>query len=456
MDQTLPASDENHTRFAGLEQDSQMFWFQFMRGDRYWGLLRLLTALALLAGSVWLGTFCLEGKIGLDQQNWLYLIPPLGGALVAFILALRYLSDLYDLDELFPLFRYLFSSAFGIRYPRITVDHGQLEMPDGRLCTLDKIGGPGLLIVRPGNLVLTERLWGPAEVYATGRHFIPRFERIKQVIDLAEQEAQIPEIRATTKDGIPMLVSGVRFRFRVWAPQEHRRSLEDPYPYSRRSIYHLAYSRSVTDSGQTGWADSVKLAVESVISDYINSHQIDHLTAPQLKELTGAAPVNPGEDARDEIHRAMFSASTRQKLKGYGAELIWCEIGHIRPADSEVERLPLLLWQTNWIGNANIIRAYGEAQRIAYQELARAEAQAELLISIVHALDDIGLEAGPDQQKHNLRNLILVRTAQILEGMTSMYGSESDAGNNFENPAPATPDGTGDEFQYHFIKGGKK
>jgi len=460
MDERIQAQDEFHFQTTGWGWKLMMFITQFMRGDRYWGFLRLILALAMLLGFAWLGTFLWTGKTDLKELDFRFLAPLLGGVIAALLLAVSYLGDLYEVKQLRPVLSYLLASSFGLFYPQAVVDHGQLEVRDGDVCTLDTIGGPGFLIIRPGSLVLTERLWGPAEVYGTGWHFIPRFERVKQVVDLSEQEGQIPEIRATTKDGIVVLVSGVRFRFRIWAPQEHRRSFEDPYPYSRRSVYYLAYNRSVSAAGMTSWVDSVKLAVDGVISDYINSHQIDHLAAPQPKEIMGtasSAPVNPEFDARDEIHRAMFSAAMRQKLKGYGAELTWCEIGHIRPENKDVEKLPLLLWQTNWVGNANITRAYGEAQRIAYQELARAEAQAELLISIVHALDDVGLADGPEQQKHNLRNLILVRTAQILEGMTSMYSGATDAESYFEPLDSASSDKDGDgDFPDHHVKGDKK
>jgi hypothetical protein len=457
MNETNNEKPEYYPHTSSWSWGPLMVINQFMQGDRGWGFLRLICALLLLGGYIWAGTFLWTRRMGLQELDWHFTVIAIASVLVALILAVRYLDDIYNIGEHKAALHYLLSSAFGLPYTYATVDHGQLETHDGKVCTLDKFGGPGFLVIRPGNLVLTERLRGPAEVYGTGLHFIPRFERIKQVVDLSDQEGQIQELRATTKDGIVVLVTGIRFRFRVWAPHEHRRSFEDPYPYSRRSIYNLAYNRSVSASGQTSWADSVKMAVDGVISDYITSHQIDHLTAPQVKETSGASRSGHVEleyDAREEIQRIMFSAATRQKLKGYGAELIWCEIGHIRPEDEEVEKFPLLLWQTNWKGNANITRAYGEAQRIAYQELARAEAQAELLISIMHALNDIGLGDGPEQQKHNLRNLILVRTAQILEGMTSMYGGETDAENYFEKPH--SPNKDNGDFVHNPNEGKKK
>lgn len=70
------------------------------------------------------------------------------------------------------------------------------------------------------------------------------------------------------------------------------------------------------------------------------------------------------------------------------------------------------------------LRAHiGEAQRIAYQDIGRAEAQAEVLMSIIHALDDIDLAA--EDKNRNIRKIILLRTAQVLEAMTSASDEES-------------------------------
>lgn len=74
------------------------------------------------------------------------------------------------------------------------------------------------------------------------------------------------------------------------------------------------------------------------------------------------------------------------------------------------------------MGNARLARSYGEAQHLAYQEIGRAEAQAEMLISIMHALSDVNLRGGTRQ---SLRDVILVRTAQLLEAMGESIPQEA-------------------------------
>jgi hypothetical protein len=54
--------------------------------------------------------------------------------------------------------------------------------------------------------------------------------------------------------------------------------------------------------------------------------------------------------------------------------------------------------------------------------LGRAEAQAELLMSIIHSLES--LDIPEDQKSQAVSNLFLIRTAQVLESMSTVYGTE--------------------------------
>jgi hypothetical protein len=109
-------------------------------------------------------------------------------------------------------------------------------------------------------------------------------------------------------------------------------------------------------------------------------------------------------------------------LRKRGTELSWIDIGSFEIPNKQVEQQRLSTWQAEWMGNARLARSYGEAQRLAYQEIGRAEAQAEMLISIMHALSDVNLRGGTRQ---SLRDMILVRTAQLLEAMGESVPKEA-------------------------------
>jgi hypothetical protein len=166
----------------------------------------------------------------------------------------------------------------------------------------------------------------------------------------------------------------------------------------------MIYNRIVSEQGVEDWSSGVAGIIRGVISKYINRKTLDHLTAPE----------ESGADPRGDIQRELHSQDVTNNLRQRGTELLWIDIGSFEIANKLVEQQRLNTWQAKWMGDARLARSYGDAQRLAYQEIGRAEAQAEMLISIMHALSDVNLRGGTRQ---SLRDVILVRTAQLLEAM---------------------------------------
>jgi hypothetical protein len=210
-----------------------------------------------------------------------------------------------------------------------------------------------------------------------------------------------------TRDGIPVNLRDINFRFRI-LPETQRgrplfRSLENPYPFSQEAMQSMAYNLNVEEDGSTSWRASVQRAVIGTITDYFNSHSIDHLTAPRQ------AGVNPRRAILEELE-----IQNRRALRRLGAELIWIDIGHCDITPDEVDATRIDLWAAEWQGNAQAVLAEAEARRQALEELGRAEAQATLIRSITTVLEKAGA-TGSD--KELLRKLLVARTAQILDAM---------------------------------------
>lgn len=342
-------------------------------------------------------------------RNFRYLFLPLATLIGAIFFGARYVQDTYHLPRFRQAFYYMISALFGIRYPRVTAAEGKLQVQKDEINLVQVIGGPGLLHVKPGNVVLLEKLQGPGRICEAGIHYLNQLEKVKEVVSLEDQHGFIEEVRARTKDGIPVRVLGVNFRYRLRAGRKAgdftERTPENPYPFSRKAFLDMAYRRVTTlDEGVTPWHVAVTRAVEGAIGEYINTHQLDQLTAPTHLE----------DDPRTQILDRVNSKRTREILHSLGAELLWVGIGHF-DIEQKVKDQRLDTWEAKWVGDAKLIEAYGEAQRIIYQEIGRAEGQAELLMGIIHALDKVSLQ-GDSVQK--IRNIILLRTAQILEALS--------------------------------------
>ena len=352
-----------------------------------------------------------------DPDITRYMIVPLCAVITVVIAGGFFIRDVYELESLKQAIQYVISSLFGLQYPHITIDGGEVVLHEDEVNVLNVIGGPGFAVIQPGNAVLFRSLRRPSKAGMTRSYFMAPFEVIGQVASLDDQHGFKDKLTTMTKDGIQVNLCDVHFRFRIMPMEENGllidRSLENPYPYSEEALSNMAYNLSVEAKGLETWHGAVKRMVVGGITEYINAHTIDHLTAP----------FQNGQDPHSTLHDELFSPASAARFKNLGAELLWVDVGHIEIVNEEVEKTRLDLWAADWIGNADVARAYGDAKRQAYQELGRAEAQAEIIIGITQALEQVEFNEDPAQ---NLQKMLLLRTAQVLEAMTEKKPKKTD------------------------------
>jgi len=332
---------------------------------------------------------------------------------VVLLAGASFLKDVYALPQMRMGLRYVITSMFGFNYPRLVIDGGKKQLKEGEYNALDKIGGPGNVVVQPGNAVLFNQLRGPSGVGITRSVFLKRFETIGLIVNLDEQHHHEDELGPiTTKDGIKIKLVDVNYRFRVVSSTP--RSLKNPYPFDLDAIRKMSANRTVGKDGISSWRQSVNGMIKSALINYINDHTIDYLTAPR----------EGSQDPRNDMRETMMSERILKTMQNVGAELLWIDVGHIDIIGSEVDQERVNFWAADWVGSAEATRAFGEAKRLAYQEIGRAEAQAEMIMSIAHALDDLSPQQGSTE---NIRSILLARTAQIIDAMSENRSSDEES-----------------------------
>lgn len=419
----------------------------FLSGDQGWGTLRLLVIGFFLAAFTIMGGLAFE----IDSYNRIieewrtvlpllqivpnpilyifanfftltglrYVVAPLSALIFSLLAGAHYIQDIYELPDFRYGLRYLMAAFFGISYPSLKIGDGKKMLKAREVNLIDIIGGPGNVRILPGNVVLFERLNGPANVRSAGNHFIPRGEMIKEICSLDDQYIHTEEVSATTKDGIEVVVRDVSIGYRLRLDPRvgdfTDRTPMDPYPFSVQAVRNRTYNRVVSDSGLASWHDSVRSAINGVIADYISRNKIDKLTAPRYQD----------SDPRDEITERLFGKGTRERLRILGAEVLWVDIGHFSIPDKVTEQR-VKTWQAKWKGIAARERAEGEALRLGYLEKGRAEAQAKLIMKIVDILKSLNVAGN----KRNVRRLFFARTAQILDAISESSMTESEVDEN--------------------------
>lgn len=388
---------------------------KFLLGDRPpFGRLRLVLLVVIPLLVVGLDIFLTIFGYFSDLFRQIVLIYFLG-LISAFTASVAYVKDIYNQETDRIPFRHFSACFLGILMPKVKITN---RMQDSEWKEIvQKIGGPAFLNISSGYAVLTETLTAPAHIYGQGgNHFISRHERVYEIVDLHEQEGSVPEVKATTKDGIEITVENLKFTYRLWDNQwerseKNQEETRRPFPFSNNAIYSYAYNRFVQidqykKEKPFSWHSVVRGRIEGIIKDYINEHRLDDVIASREHEKK-----NPREEIRDQAYQAGF----KNGLRAIGTILRWWDPGEFKSLD-DIEGQFLFNWSVDLASNAELNRAYGEAQKQAYEELGRAEAEAELLMSIIHALDGIKFAADKTQ---TLQNLILMRTAQVIKALNT-------------------------------------
>jgi SPFH domain / Band 7 family len=322
----------------------------------------------------------------LHPQTWRHVLLPMAGMTLALGVAANYVRDLFELPHLSTGDEYLKAAMFGQDYPYIILKGTGFEMDPRYVYRFGKdakvedhplvrIGGPGYVNVAPGNVALFERVGGPSKVAGAGRHYLRRFETLREVIDLRDQMRDRAEVKAISKDGIPVSVQNVQVSFRVRTsnrPRTHR----EIYPYSVSAVKRIAYGKTVGIKGPSQWTDSVPNSVAGIIRTHIGRTLLDDLVAK---------PEGDHKDPRDKI-KAMFDhRDTRKRFTDMGVDLLWVALGHIKTSE-DVQGSRLFAWDAGWERQTRVTLSEADARKLQLMEYAKAMARVEVIENMLTSL----------------------------------------------------------------------
>jgi hypothetical protein len=346
----------------------------------------------------------------INPSSLRYMILPLLATILMISAGAYYVKDMYALPSLSKAFHYILSSMFSLLYPKLIIDGGKRKLKKGETSLIDDVGGPGFVLIEPGSGAIFRHLRRPADTLVSTTHFVAPFETISQTIDLAEQQADRDQIPAITRDGIRVTLRDVHFRYMIM--QQAPRTIENAYPFAQDALWNRAFNLNVQSDGLDKWNTAVERVIVGFITDFIASHSIDYLTAPR-------SDLN----SRREILSDLFASGARSALRRIGAELYWIDIGHLEIDDPLVDDQRAQLWASEWIGDTAVSRAYSDAIHQTYEELGRAQAQAELIMGISEAMRSVPM--GPNTTA-NIRRILLARTTQLLDALAEKYQSNQE------------------------------
>ena len=358
-------------------------------------------------GVHWFGpefTFTIEVATGIEGVvpaapkyfiDWWFVIPALVGVFIALLRAGAFVTQMYSLHSLKRGFYFVLNTVFGLSVGQaaLIVHHGDYE---GRKTdeqeVLLKIGGPGVLYIKAETAVLTERGARYSRVLGPEAHTLMPFERIRMIYDLRTQSFDSVET-GLTREGIPIRAGvSTMFRFMKRMPDEppssphHPRFMSVLNHYVRRTppgsvkeppvspeALRMAYYEIPRPANPIKWTSVAHSAVAGEVREELGRRTLDQIFAP---EASGSSP-------RREIAAKLLKSGSAT-LAGRGLELIDSSFANIQ-LPREVIDLRTNMWQAGWEKESTIARSASEAEGMLQMQTARAEAQAEIIKSIVQA-----------------------------------------------------------------------
>jgi hypothetical protein len=417
------------TRWAELRRSATFFLLHFIEGDQDWGSVRFMGILVILILGIcvsrlfeapaslplfdnFLATthlnellpapvISLAGFLAsfFTRQTFRHALPAALGFGLALYFGAKYVQDLLELPSLRPAYKFLTASLFGSDYPHMTISEGKAMVHDPETNPMLKIGGPGWVDVKPGNAALFERMVGPSQVLGSGTHFIRRFETVREAFDLREIERGRDNVEVMTRDGIPLVLSEIRIRFRIRA--HGARTEINPYPVTPGSIRQAVYGRGVKETGLDNWADSIFGDAILVITRWISRRRLDELIPPPTNKDQNAPPVQTPIPYRQAIHQLFQDKGTRDTFARSGAEIIWVSVGHLRPDPNidpeakpgedvagrdKIQDQIIETWKAYWEAHAHDELADARGYALWLQDIARAQVQADMILGVTAGL----------------------------------------------------------------------
>ncbi len=184
-----------------------------------------------------------------------YAVLPLLAVILVFIAGAGFVQDVYDLDSFGQGMRHMISGMFALFYPKLLVDEGEVKLEKGKTNLLHAMGGPGHVLIQPGNVVQLRHLRGLTNTAtdAEQTYFLGHFETVELPVSLDDQVGCAASARFETQDGIQVVFKNIRYGYRIIPADGFVRSADTPYSFDPAALEHYLFDRSADEKEYRSW-----------------------------------------------------------------------------------------------------------------------------------------------------------------------------------------------------------
>jgi len=343
------------------------------------------------------------------------MVPGLAAMFMAYLLAARFVRDLYGLRKLKQGFQFLWRWRFGpLSFgPYLLIKEGDIDKGEDKVLT--RLGGPGNLVIYNDSAVVLERAGQITRVERSSFVPLEAFEKVYRVVDLRPKRKPC-RVEAMTREGIPVTCEAdISYRIRG-GDQEPSERL--PYPMLGREVLKAATctwkcESRFSEDGELDWEELIILAhTDGILRSILARYQLNQLIGPLGWEED---EPHPRRAIREELEREL-----KKEARQLGVEILSVNLGDIKVED-EITQQWIVAWKAEWERQCLERRAEGEAEYAFQMETAKAQAQAEMVLELMQALRSLVVDTSTLSARLHLMRVIAMLRRASLDPWTQMF-----------------------------------
>jgi regulator of protease activity HflC (stomatin/prohibitin superfamily) len=364
-------------------------------GERWWNLLYILYAMAaagLVVGGL-VQAVLMDMTMGIIAALIAALAVPIVLALLVRISASAVLG-IHEWEGATPgdAFDYLWSILLGTNQPWVVIENGKVVggKKQGIFC---RLGGPGMVIVRPGNAAVLQHTGQISQIVGPGRYRTRRHEKIRHMLRLGPLwETQDVE-NVLTRDGVPLTVRlGVGYMLEPKADTDQRagppakpRVIGGDYP-----VYEDTLRKAVLNVTPAGWEITAFAGSESQLRDIVGTYTLDQLFGLATAEGSGDVEFHESQRVIKRIEERIMKNFGPPAAEHAGIKIRIVDIQSVK-VPAQVEEQMLEAWSSEWRQRTETAMRTATAQAWTKMERIKMEARRTAFDQVFSAIQR-GLE----------------------------------------------------------------
>ncbi len=290
----------------------------------------------------------------------------------------------------------------GINQGTWMVSEGKAEARSTAGGMLAMFGGPGLLIVQEGHVVVLEQGGKLTRVVGSGITWLKAFERVSMVVPLHIRSEKLTIDQVATRDRVIIEEFEIQVFHKVNPGPEADRIQDGQFSYNEDNIRQNVWNTAGAD-----WRNSVASVANTATRDVVGRYTLDEIL-----------PMS--DSFRADFRKTLTEQINKVTRDIMGILVTTVDIGRVK-IPKEAEQRLLGKWLADWDvqiahsqREALIRKGEAEAVILKLKEVAWAEAQRQLVEQMAASFRDLNL-SGRDTASY----LLSLRFLETLEKMAS-------------------------------------